>query len=239
MQTVEYAPGRLADVCGDPMQPTVLLWHGMQTDARAAFGPLADVLAGHGAAVVAPDWNSHTEDGGRGDLLGSLDFTRERADDPDGIVLVGWSMGGCAAASLTLSAELQLAHTVCLAGAFMVPDPLTGQVPADALAADRVGTPFTLLHGLADDVVPVSASRDFAAALRRVGWPVELVELAADHGSIAGADSTPPRIAMSRARARRLCGWLERSPPGSQRRWGTNDGWLSRPSCCCRRPTRT
>jgi len=188
VQTVEYAPTRFADVYGDSTQPTVLLWHGMQTDARAAFGPLAGMLAERGAAVVAPDWNSHADDGGRGDLLRSLDFTRNFADDHDNIVLVGWSMGGVAAAALTLSGDAPLAHTVCLAGAFMVPDPIFGRRVTDELSAGGVGPPFTLLHGLADDVVPVTASRDFAESLQRVGWPVELVELAADHGSIAGAD---------------------------------------------------
>jgi dipeptidyl aminopeptidase/acylaminoacyl peptidase len=194
VRTVEYAPGRSADVFGDPNQPTVLIWHGMQTDARAAVRPLAGMLADRGAAVVAPDWNSHSDDGGRADLLGSLDFARNvagRAAQADGIVLVGWSMGGCAAAALTLDAErfdVALAHTVCLAGAFMVPDPITGRRPADILATARVGAPFTLLHGRADDSVPVEASREFAADLRRAGWPVELVELDADHGSIAGAD---------------------------------------------------
>ncbi|MGD1239179.1 alpha/beta hydrolase [Mycobacterium seoulense] len=191
MRTVEYASGRLADVYGDPAEPTVVLWHGMQTDARAAFRPLAGMLADRGAAVVAPDWNSHADDGGRGDLLRSLDFARNFADDPDGIVLVGWSMGGVAAAALTLGGDVQLAHTVCLAGAFMVPDPIFGRRVTDDLSLERVGTPFTLLHGLADDVVPVTASREFAEGLERVGWPVELVELAADHGSIAGADYDP------------------------------------------------
>lgn len=188
MQTVEYAPGRLVDVYGDPAQPTVLLWHGMQTDARASFGPLAAMLAERGAAVVAPDWNSHAEDGGRGDLLGSLDFARKHAAEPDAIVLVGWSMGGVAAAALAVSGDVQLAHTVCLAGAFMVPDPIFGRRVSDELSPERVGAPFTLLHGLGDDVVPVAVSTEFAASLQRVGWPVELVELAADHGSIAGAD---------------------------------------------------
>lgn len=194
VRTVEYAPGRLADVFGDSTQPTVLLWHGMQTDARAAVRPLAGLLAGHGAAVVAPDWNSHSDDGGRADLLRSLEFARKYASDPDGIVLVGWSLGGVAAAALTLDAarfDVELAHTVCLAGAFMVPDPLTGRIVTERLSADCVGSPFTLLHGLADDVVPVKASREFAASLEEVGWPVELVELAADHGSIAGADYDP------------------------------------------------
>jgi dienelactone hydrolase len=181
----------LVDVFGDSSQPTVLLWHGMQADARAAVRPLAGMLADHGAAVVAPDWNSHADDGGRADLLHSLDFARNVVATDAALVLVGWSLGGCAAAGLTLDAarfDLSLAHTVCLAGAFMVPDPISGHPPTDMLSADRVGAPFTLLHGLADDAVPVAASRDFAARLEKVGWPVEVVELVADHGSIAGAD---------------------------------------------------
>ncbi len=191
VRTEEYAPGRLVDVFGDSSQPTVLLWHGMQADARAAVRPLAGMLADHGAAVVAPDWNSHADDGGRADLLHSLDFARNVVATDAALVLVGWSLGGCAAAGLTLDAarfDLSLAHTVCLAGAFMVPDPISGHPPTDMLSADRVGAPFTLLHGLADDAVPVAASRDFAARLEKVGWPVEVVELVADHGSIAGAD---------------------------------------------------
>jgi dipeptidyl aminopeptidase/acylaminoacyl peptidase len=173
----------------------MLLWHGMQANARAVVRPLASSLADLGAAVVAPDWNSHSEDGGRADLLGSLDFARAHAADPDGMVLIGWSLGGAAAAALTLAAtrfNVVLAHTVCLAGAFMVPDPIRDRVVTEELSGGDVGsTPFTLLHGVADDVVPVQASRAFAASLKRVGWPVDLVELAADHGSIAGAEYDP------------------------------------------------
>jgi dipeptidyl aminopeptidase/acylaminoacyl peptidase len=180
----------LADVFGDSAQPAVLLWHGMQTDARAAVRPLAGMLAERGAAVVAPDWNSHADDGGRADLVRSLEFTREHAHGA--LVLVGWSLGGCAAAGVTLGGfDVALAHTVCLAGAFMAPDPISGRTPTEMLAADGPRSPFTLLHGLADDAVPVTASRAFAADLHRAGWPVELVELEADHGSIAGADYDP------------------------------------------------
>ncbi|MEE2855013.1 MAG: esterase [Actinomycetota bacterium] len=191
MRTVEYAPGRMADVFGEPAPFTILLWHGAQTDARAAVGPLAGMLAERGAAVVAPDWNSHAQDGGRADLLASLTFARNLATDAERILLVGWSMGGAAAAGVTLHTgrlDFAPAHTVCLAGAFMVPDPIFGAALTDGLSGADIGSPFTLLHGLDDDVVPVHASRDFAARLERVGWPVEVVELAADHGSIAGAD---------------------------------------------------
>ncbi|MGA8543995.1 MAG: dienelactone hydrolase family protein [Mycobacterium sp.] len=202
METVEYAPGRLADVSGKPAQRTVLLWHGQQADARTAVRPLAELLVGHGLGVVVPDWNSHAEDGGRADLLRSVRFARERVDAPDALVLVGWSMGGVAAAGLTIQArraDVDFAHTVCLAGAFMVTDPIFGRVPATQLKQEARRCPFTLLHGRSDDVIPVAASREFASALRRSEWPVEVVELPADHGSIAGAryDTSADRYAAA------------------------------------------
>jgi predicted esterase len=193
MQTMEYAAGRLVDVYGDPTQPAILLWHGMQANARAVVRPLASLLADHGASIVAPDWDSHAGDGGRAALLQTVEFMRKRIGG-NGFVLVGWSMGAAAAAGLTLDAArrgVALTHTVCLAGAFTAPDPISGRVAADDVVLDQDSPPFTLLHGLADDVVPVTASREFAAHLERVGWPVNLIEMAADHGSIAGAEYDP------------------------------------------------
>lgn len=190
METVEYAAGRLVDVFGGPAQPVVLLWHGQQANARASVRRLAELVADHGLGVVAPDWNSHADDGGRSDLLRSVQFAREWVADPDGLVLVGWSMGGLAAAGLTIQARrlgIGFAHTVCLAGAFMVADPIFGRIPATQLNASAQRCPFTLLHGVSDAVIPVTVSHDFASVLRRNDWPVEVVELAADHGSIAGA----------------------------------------------------
>jgi predicted esterase len=190
---MEYATGRLVDVYGDPTQPAILLWHGMQANARAVVRPLAGLLADHGASIVAPDWDSHADDAGRAALLQSVEFMQKRIDG-NGFVLVGWSMGAAAAAGLTMDAArhgVALTHTVCLAGAFTVPDPITGRVPVDDVVPDQDSSPFTLLHGLSDDVVPVTASRQFAAHLERVGWPVNLVEIAADHGSIAGAEYDP------------------------------------------------
>lgn len=194
MHTTHYAPGRSADTFGRPSQPTVLLWHGTQTDARSTVRMLAEQLAAHGVGVVAPDWNSHAADGGRADLLRSVDFARYWSDAPDRLALVGWSLGAVAAAGLTIRAaqhDLVLAHTVCLAGAFMARDPISGDAVTASLTTVDVGSPFTLLHGLADDVVPAAASRTFAAELDKVGWPNELIELAADHGSIAGAAYDP------------------------------------------------
>ncbi len=36
VNTVEYAPGRRADVFGEAPASTALLWHGTQTDSRTA-----------------------------------------------------------------------------------------------------------------------------------------------------------------------------------------------------------
>jgi dienelactone hydrolase len=190
METVEYAPGRLVDVFGNPAQQTVLFWHGQQSDARTAVRPLAELVADRGLGVVVPDWNSHAHDGGRADLLRSVHFARDRAEDPESLVLAGWSMGGVAAAALTIQAGqlgMHFGHTVCLAGAFMVPDPIFGRMLSAELPSGGGRWPFTLLHGVSDDVIPVAVSREFSSVLRRNGWPVELVELPADHGSIAGA----------------------------------------------------
>jgi pimeloyl-ACP methyl ester carboxylesterase len=190
VQTLEYAPGRPVDLIGD-VGPAVLMWHGAQTDARNAMRPLAEVVAGHGLTVVVPDWDSHAADGGRGDLLGSVEFARERVGS-GGLILVGWSLGGAAAAGLAISAgrlNVPVAHAVCLAGAFTARNPITGAPLPAKFPAQR--SPFTLLHGAADDVVPVDVSRSFAQTLEKNEWPFEYVELAADHGSIAGAVYDP------------------------------------------------
>lgn len=185
VHTVEYSPGRSADIYGDPAQRTVLMWHGAQTDSRAAMRPLAERVHAHGLSIVLADWDSHAEDRGRSDLLASAEFARKHSGDGP-LVVVGWSMGGLAAAGLAVHAQdFGVAHTVCLAGAFMVPDPVSGS----PLPAELNGVPasFTLLHGAHDDVIPSSASREFASTLERNGWPVSCVVLEADHGSIAGA----------------------------------------------------
>ena len=188
MHTVEYSPGRSADVYGESAQPTVLMWHGAQTDSRAAMRPLAQRVHARGMSVVLADWDSHASDGGRADLLASASYAHDHADGSE-LVVVGWSMGGLAAAGLTLRAAevgVAVSRTVCLAGAFMVRDPISGApLPTELPDGDR--PPFVLLHGAGDDVIPTDASREFAQTLRGNGWPVSFAELDADHGSIAGA----------------------------------------------------
>lgn len=191
--TVEYAPGRRADVFGEGPAPTALLWHGTQTDSRTAVRGLAEAIAGHGICVVAPDWDSHAADRGRADLLRSAEFAYSHGGG-GGLVVIGWSLGGVAAAGLTFRANefnVRVAQAICLGGAFMVADPISGGPVLECVTDDAVRAPFTLFSGSADDVVPTSVSTGFAASLRGIDWPVEVVELDADHGSIAGARYDP------------------------------------------------
>jgi dienelactone hydrolase len=166
------------------------MWHGAQTDARASMGPLAERVAGHGYGVIVPDWNSRADDSGGADLRRSLEFACGRSSDPDGVALVGWSLGGAAAAGATIHArrlDVRLHCTVCLAGAFMVVDPIFGEPLPKEFGRRDDPPPFTLLHGVDDDVIPVAVSREFAETLRIGGWPVEFAELDTDHAAIAGA----------------------------------------------------
>lgn len=189
--TVEYAPGRLADVHGDAEAPTVLLWHGREPDRRSAFATLGERLAAAGARAVVPDWSADSADHGRGELLSSVRFARESAaHDPDRLILVGWSLGGTAAASLTAHQRrlgIGLARTVFLAGAFSATDPISHR-PLDPPTAPKVETDLVFVHGEDDDLVPAEVSLEAQAAWAAAGWRTRLLELPVDHWSIVGLE---------------------------------------------------
>jgi predicted esterase len=193
VETLEYAPGRLADVHRGSGSSHVLMWHGRGPNERGVLATLAGLVAARGPTVVVPDWSSEADDGGRADLLRSMRFTREKVEahggDPNSLVLVGWSLGGTAAAGLTINARrlgVGVAGTVTLAGGFVAPDPISGEPLTGSLPTIDDPSPFTLIHGIADDVAPASMSRAFTQALELARWPVQLIELPTDHAGIVG-----------------------------------------------------
>jgi predicted esterase len=203
---IAYGPGKLLDIYrprrdGAGSAPTVLLWHGVGLDERDVLEPLATATAAYGLTVVAPDWRSDAPDGGRAHLLASLAFTRDRAAelgglDDDAIVLAGWSRGGRAAAAVGVRPDAvggwRPMGVVCLGAAYTRPAPTTGSSPiGDLRAWDTAPVPFWLVHGTEDTVVPVSASREFAAALTEAGWPVRFEEPSTDHAGVIGTEYDP------------------------------------------------
>jgi hypothetical protein len=66
-------------------------------------------------------------------------------------------------------------------------------VPALArIAAGRVRpVPVYLVHGTGDDVVPVEHGRQLLEVGTEFGWPVELLELDADHVAVVWVDNDP------------------------------------------------
>jgi acetyl esterase/lipase len=199
---VPYGPGKLLDIYRpDPSPgplPTVLLWHGVGPDERDVLATLATAAATRGLTVIVPDWRSDAPDGGGAQLLASLAFTRERAAElggigEDAIVLAGWSRGGRAAAAVAVRPEAvggwRPLGVVCLGAAYTRPAPATGSSPIRDLAATGAApVPFWLVHGARDTVVPVGASREFAALLAEKGWPVRFEEQPTDHAGVIGTE---------------------------------------------------
>lgn len=182
-ESTEYAAGMSIDNYGAGL-PT-LLWHGQEPNRRRVLAPLAGAIAERGLHVFVPDWRSSRPDGGRADLLGSVRFVQEATGAVP--LVIGWSLGGTAAASLALNGRrlgLGDVSAVCLAGAFTAPDPLSGRPFADQRVPRRAGS-IQLVHGRQDNVVDVEDSRVFAERLRAAGWFVDLHELDVDHAGIA------------------------------------------------------
>lgn len=158
--------------------------------------PLAEAVAQYGLVVVVPDWRSDAPDGGRSDLLQSVDFTLRHGSsygaDTGRAVLVGWSAGAPAACGLAFRPDVvegwRPAAVVGIAGRYDVPARTTGSLPA----ADAGESPGVwLVHGARDPVVDVSYSRDFAAVLQSAGVPVQFEVLPTDHAGVIMSEYDP------------------------------------------------
>jgi surfactin synthase thioesterase subunit len=109
--------------------PLVLVW----PDAGQAECDVRAVLGGVPAELVIGSWDPGADDRGRADLLTSVRMARDlisaRDRDPDGLALVGFGLGGVAAAGLTRYAKrlgIDLGLVVAVAGRWDEPDPFSG-----------------------------------------------------------------------------------------------------------------
>jgi acetyl esterase/lipase len=162
--------------------PLVVMLHGgfwRSTYDRTHTGPMTSALASLGYVVAIPEYRRTGGGGGWPATFRDVSAALDALDRP--IVLMGHSAGGhlalWAAASRSVRAVVSLAGcadlTMCdrlgLGGgatallmggsALEVPSRYADADPA-LLAVDA---PVTLLHGMADDVVPIEVSRSYAS----------------------------------------------------------------------------
>ncbi|MBC3947430.1 dienelactone hydrolase family protein [Erwinia persicina] len=86
----------------------------------------------------------------------------QMSDRPDQVVLAGFSQGSIMALDALLSGRWPLAGIVAFSGRLSSPLPLT---PA-------LNTPVLLVHGMADEVIPVQESESAEQRLRTLGVQV-------------------------------------------------------------------
>jgi phospholipase/carboxylesterase len=181
---------RIGPASGGPARQLVVLLHGLGADGQDLIELAADwAPALPEAAFVAPDAPEACDMGpfgrqwfslqdrrpavmaagalaARGALDGFLDAELGRLGLPGtALALAGFSQGCMMALYTGLRRAVPPAAILGYSGALLAPE---------SLATEIAGRPPVLLvHGEADDIVPVQATRAAEAALRQAGVPVE------------------------------------------------------------------
>lgn len=209
MLTQEHAAGRLIDIRGED-GPVVVLWHGRGGDARGVLARLSELVASHGITVVTPDWDADHPDGGRADLLASMRVARgiaaERGQDPDAVVVAGWSLGGVAALSLALDPTR---HGIGVGGLVLIApadgphatDPLSGEPLPTTLPSGTDRCRVDVVYGEQDTITPPDMVCGLELRLRAAGWSTSLHAVPGDHGDVVGATYDERRDAFVPSRS--------------------------------------
>lgn len=219
---IRYGPqaeqfGELWSPSGAGPHPVVMLLHGGFWRRRYGLDimhGLADDLRRRGMAAWNVEYRRVGSPGGG--WPGTFDDVAAAYDalDPEPAAIVGHSAGGHLA--LWLGARRRPGVVVALAGVCdleaagwlhlshdAVNELLGGNRPERRRAADPValvplGVRQVLLHGTADDIVPVSVSRSYAAAAEAAGDDCTLVELpGVDHFAFLDPASGAWALAVS------------------------------------------
>jgi predicted esterase len=170
----------------------VLLWHGSGPNERSVLKPLARAIAAMGHVVVVPDWQSDSVEEGRKDLLASLTASLDRASEfgaTSRTIIGGWSFGANAAADVAFHPETvdgwQPSALVGIAGSYTT-SPIRRRPVISDIANERP-VPVVLIHGRADETVPIERSREVQRVLAANDWPADLYEPDVDHAGVIGA----------------------------------------------------
>ena len=165
--------------------PAVIVLHTAYGSVERFDEDYARALAKEGFAALAPNY-IHSSFGGRlwnpgitSDMAALVDSLRQRPEAKDMPVgAVGFSLGSH---GILLSARRpQVKAVVVYYGTFDVRKEkgvkLAPTIPVPMMVAGQVNAAVLLLHGDADDEIPISSAREMKAALEGAGKKVELVE---------------------------------------------------------------
>jgi acetyl esterase/lipase len=196
---------------GGAAVPVMVVLHG-QPDGRTITSRLSAELAARGNVVFNADWQfnpSTNTSGGNYHAACAIRFARQTAEqyggDPDDVVVVGYSAGGVLAATMALNGDAASGRCSNDEALSATPDAMIGlagtydvygaQSPTDAGEATgwlafnpyeqlamAEGLDALLIHGRSDQIVPISTTENFAAALDANGASVSTTYLdGADH----------------------------------------------------------
>ena len=143
----------------------MLVWaHGLWGSPN---GSKITAIRESGVKVIAPDFNEM-------ELVNRVQLLEKTIEIGD-LVLAGSSWGGLACALTAQKKPDKLKGLLLLAPALHYPEPPNDN-PHNLIAPDNI--PVTIIHSKTDDIVPISASEDYA---KRSGNSVNLIVVEDSH----------------------------------------------------------
>ena len=163
-----------AEIAPRPRKPTLLVFHGNASSAMSSldwFAPL--IAAGYG--VVAAEYRGYSGNPGRADEAGlardadAFYAEAKRLAGSDRVIVVGHSLGGGVAFGLAMRQKLDALVTIgTFTGLRAMAPKIARSFIADRYdnlaAVPKLDEPYFLIHGLADDTVPVAMGQELHKA---------------------------------------------------------------------------
>ena len=143
----------------------MLVWaHGL---GGSPNGSKVTAIRESGIEVISPDFNEM-------ELIDRVELLKETIEIGN-VVLAGSSWGGLACALTAMQIPEKLKGLLLLAPALHYPESPNDE-PEKLIAPDSV--PVTIIHSTTDDIVPISASKNY---IERSGNNVQLIEVEDNH----------------------------------------------------------
>ena len=143
----------------------MLVWaHGLWGSPN---GSKVTAVRESGIEVISPDFNEM-------ELIDRVELLKETIEIGN-VVLAGSSWGGLACALTAMQIPEKLKGLLLLAPALHYPESPNDE-PEKLIAPDSV--PVTIIHSTTDDIVPISASKNY---IERSGNNVQLIEVEDNH----------------------------------------------------------